>query len=132
MVTELWNKWELAVTSYPKQKKGQGSSSCIGQLGTRNCELICWSSLEEKDWDAIDQKEQKKPEYETTYPSSPLLKEGGKDKVGGGEGEKEELSRIQKEEEEVVEEEGGIALERIEAKMGNICSALKPPKKVRK
>ena len=92
--------------------------------------MICWSSLEEKDWDALDQKEQKKPEYETTYPSSPLLKEGGKDKVGGGEGEKEELNRILKE--EVVEEEGGTTQERIEAKMGNICSALKPPKKVRK
>ena len=114
---------ELAAKSSPKQKRGNQSSSYIGQFGKRNCELISWSSLEEK-----DQKLHKKPENKT---SSPLLQEGGKDKLGGGEGEKQELCRIQK--------EGGgggttqlESQEQIEAKMGNICSALKPPKKVRK
>ena len=97
-------------------------------------------SLEEKARDASDQNLQKKPENKTTHLTSPLLEEGDKDKEGGGEGEKEEqLKKIQEEgeqeeeEEEEGEEEGeGTSEERIEATMGNICSALKPPKKVRK
>ena len=95
-------------------------------------------SLEEKARDASDQKLQKKPGYKTTHLTSPLLEEGDKDKEGGGEGEKEEqLKKIQEEGEQEEEEEGeqegeGTTEERIEATMGNICSALKPPKKVRK
>ena len=92
--------------------------------------MICWSSLEEKDGEALDQKQRKKTEYETTYLSSPLVKKAGKGKEGRGEGEKDDkLIRIQEEE---VEEGVGTTKERIEAKMGNICFALKPPKKVRK
>ena len=87
-------------------------------------------SLEEKARDASDQNLQKKPEYKTTYLTSPLLEEGDKDKEGGGEGEKkEQLKKIQEEGEQEGE---GRTEEQIEAKMGNICSALKPPKKVRK
>ena len=85
-------------------------------------------SLEEKNEDTSDQKLKKKAENKTIHLTSPLLEEGDKDKAGGGEGEKrEELRRIQG-----PGIQGGKTQEQTKANMGNICSALKPPKKVRK
>ena len=102
-----------------------------------------FDSLEEKNEDRSDQSLKKKPEDKTKYFTPPLLEEGNKDKKGGGEGEKVEVLRriqvpaIQGQEIQVPafpgqEVQGGRTEERIEANMGNICSALKPPKKVRK
>ena len=106
-------------------------------------------SLEEKNEDTPDQKLKKKLEDKRTHLTSPVLGKGDKEKEGGGGGGggEEELSRIQVREYKntntrKIQKQGvQVQVQRVqvqaqgdqgtETKMGNICSALKPPKKVR-
>ena len=86
--------------------------------------FLDFGELEEKDGEAIGQNIQK----ETTVLTSPFLEVGGKENEEGVEDKK----KIQSRKIEDGKIQSFTSQERIVGtEMGNICSALKPPKKVR-
>ena len=96
------------------------ASSSYQEKGIRDVRLTISATLDRR----VDEKSDRKSEKETTSLIQSLPSDLRKDKTKeGGEGAREQsLCEIAKKE--------NTRLEKRKAEMGNICSALKPPKKV--